>query len=233
VDSNAWIAIGTFIGPIVAGALAALLAVWLGTKRLREEQEGRDVRTYLLDDGGVALKSAIDNWLELSRRNYVWAEHLLDAVARYPRSHALSPDPNEIPVFLPNVVPSFRFDAVIATSRLTGCLDLDEVMTKAMGALYNANLSWELMIRQPISRFYRGEGDWGTVAPDWHIQLGNFLRAEWAKVEQYAPLSLYLGDAVLRAQELRLSRMGEMPSVQGDPRMQGLARSISELKDIS
>ena len=229
MDSNAWIAVGTFVGPLAAGVVVAILAVWFGARRFSEEQEGRDARRYLLEEGGYALKSALDSWLELSRRNYALGQLLINTASKSPQGNPLALDPDAIPSFLPQPEHSFRFDAIAPASRLTGCLKLADATTKAMAEIYSSNLIWELTIRQPIVRFYRGDHNWEGMSKEWPAEFRQALHEQWLQVERYAPLSVYLGDAVLRAQELRLGRMNDMERIQGDPTMRHIAESIEKL----
>jgi len=227
MDSTAWSAAGTFIGPLVAGVSAALLAVWFGAKRFTQEQEAHDSRHYLLETGGTALKDAVDYWLELSLRNYTIAEHLISSLTLFPRDSTFALSPDQIPPLLPTGEPHFAFEAVGPTRKLTGCPELGAVVTKAMATFYNANLSWEFNIRHPVLRFYRGE--WSQVPDDAIETLRSSLRNEWENIERFRDLSELLGDAVLRGQQLRVSRVRDAERIQQDSQMRSIAQSIAAL----
>lgn len=229
LTSDDWLNVATFAGPFLAALVGGFLAVWFAAGRIRAEQEARDIRTYLLDEGALALKQAIDSLLELTRQNFAVATHLIYAVRNTPQDHPLHPRAADISTFLRNDLLRFNFHAIGPTSRLLGFPQMGDLATHAFAALYQINVVYEFNVRQPVVRYYEG-ADWSHVKiEEWCEKMESLTKENYLEAEEYRFLSNWLSDAVLRAQELHLAKSKDIGRIQEDETVRGLVNNMKEL----
>jgi hypothetical protein len=96
-STDEWNAAATFLGPILAAAVAAAIAVLLGFQQFRFLQEARDFRRYLVEDGVLKLKAGLDALLGATVQNFSTTADLLRAVKQTPNDDPRRPDVEQLP----------------------------------------------------------------------------------------------------------------------------------------
>lgn len=216
MSGDGWLVFGIFVGFAGAAIFGALFAVAYGARRYRREQELKDIRRSLVDNGALRLKASLDSWLEMTRRNYAVAHHLLRYVRDIPYRHRLSPRAKDLPSLLPAEGLALSFDAVAPTTRLLGS-QIGPLIANAFADLYAANLDFQTRIYQPVRSYYlrrNGLGDGERLR--WHSQLVALANDHFRRAERYVPLSQLLGEAALRFQELQVSSFTHISRVDRD-----------------
>lgn len=229
LSGDGWLVLGIFAGFACVIIVSALLAVAYGARRYRREQELKDIRLSLVDNGVLRLKASLDSWLEMTRRNYAIAHHLLRYVKDIPYRHRLSPRAKDLPTLLPAEGLSLGFDAVAPTTRLLGS-QIGPLIASAFADLYAANLDFQTRIYQPVRSYYlrrNGLGDGDRLR--WHGQLVALANEHIRRAEQYGPLSELLEEAALRFQELQISSFADICLVDGDPAIVGLRDEVVQM----
>ena len=233
IAAEGWIAIATIFGgfAVLASGAAVLFGFFHGAKEVAKAQEATDVRRYLLDEGGMALKAGLDGALEMTRLNHAIVLRLLLGLKFTPPGHPFAPRPEDIPRLLPTEHPKFNFHAIAPASRLTGCTRLGELMTSAFADIYSTNIAYEFEIRQPVVRCYEGADLSGIQFEEWKEAAFKTANDVYMKAEKFGPVSNLLGDAVLRAQELHLARTEDIGRIQSDPTMAKIKKQLDALAD--
>lgn len=216
LNRDGWLVFGIFAGLVAATIVSALLAVAYGARKYRGEQELKDIRRYLVDNGVLRLKASLDAWLEVTRRNYAASHHLLRYLRDIPYHHRLRPRVGDLPALLPTEGLSLTFDAIAPTTRLLGS-EIGALMTHAFADLYAVNLDFQTRISQPIRSYYlRRNGLGDDERLHWHRELLALTEEGYRTAEQYDPLSQLLGDAGLRFQRLQVAGFADIGRVDKD-----------------
>lgn len=160
LNSDEWLAIATFAGPLVAAASAALLAVVFGFKQFRRQQEAAGVRRRYLDDGVVKLKQSLAGFLGAHLHNYQTAMYLLRTVRETPRGDAFAPAPSNLPHFVDLAAQPLPLDALLPTQEILG----DEVVLRwSIVALSDSTLAareYRFQVRDALAAYYGADPGW-------------------------------------------------------------------------
>ncbi len=231
LDGDGWLVFGIFGGFVAAAVVSALLSVAYAARRFRGEQELRDIRRSLVDNGVLRLKASLDAWLEVTRRNYAVAHHLLRYLKDVPYSHPLRPRAGDLPTLVPTEGLSLTFDAVGSGTRLLGS-ELGTLLTHAFADLYAVNLDFQTRIGQPIRSYYlRRNGLSEDDRLRWHDQLRALADEGYQSAERYGPLSPLLGNAALRFQELQVASFADIRRVDTDATILSLRGDVARILD--
>lgn len=231
LNGDGWLVFGIFTGFVAATIVSALLAVAYGASRYRNEQELRDIRRSLVDNGSLRLKGSLDAWLEVTRRNYAVANHLLRYVKDVPYSSRLRPRAKDLPALLPTEGLSLTFDAVVPAGRLLGP-EIGALVGHAFADLYALNLNFQTRISQPVRSYYLGRNGLGDVERlSWHNEMQALADDGYKAAEKYAALSNLLGEASLRFQELQVASFADIGRVDRDATIVRLRGDIARMLD--
>ena len=231
LNGDGWLVFGVFAGFVAATIVSALLAVAYAARRYRGEQELKDIRRQLVDHGALRLKTSLDAWLEVTRRNYAVAHHLLRYVKDVPYRSRLRPRARDLPTLLPTGEMSLTFDAVVPTTRLLGP-NIGTLIAHAFADLYAANLDFQTRISQPVRSYYLGRNGLGDVERlHWHGELLALAEDGFQTAEQYGPLSQLLGQAALRFQELQVASFADISRVDADETILRLRGEVAQILD--
>ncbi len=231
LNGDGWLVFGVFAGFVAAAIASSLLAVAYGARRYRSEQELKDIRRQMVDDGALRLKTSLDAWLEVTRRNYAVVHHLLRYVKEVPYRSRLRPRARDLPTLLPTESMSLSFDAAVPTTRLLGP-EIGTVMANAFADLYAANLNFQTRVSQPIRSYYLGRN--GLDEDErlrWHGELVALAEEGFQAVEQYGPLSQLLGQTALRFQELQVDSFAAISQVDRDETILRLRGEVAQILD--
>ena len=231
LNGDGWLVFGIFAGFVFAAAIIALLSVAYAARRYRNEQELKDIRRGLVDNGVLRLKASLDAWLEVTRRNYAVAYHLIRYLKDVPYSHHLRPRAGDLPSLVPTEGLSLTFDALGPGTRLLGP-ELGTLLTHAFADLYAINLNFQTRISQPIRSYYlRRNGLSEDDRMRWHEQLLDLADEGYQKAERYGPLSPLLGNAALRFQELEVASFAQIRLVDKDATILRLRSDVVHILD--
>jgi hypothetical protein len=224
ITADGWIAIATFVsgGAILAG-------IWYGARQLIREQEARDVRRYLIEDGAWKLQASLDRLLQVIRLNYVTAGHLLRIVRDLPRGHPGAPRLEDLPSLLPLEATVLNFEAIRPTSRLLDCEDFGALMTHAFAVLYNIHADFLLQVEHSIRTYYSADQVPAGIEAQLLDSLGRLLVERYRRAEEFGDLPGWLEDAALRAQELHLARFTDITRIRNDDTIKRLAQNMTDM----
>ena len=229
LSRDGWLVLAIFAGFVAATIVGILLAVAYAARRYRSEQELKDIRRAFVDDGALKLKASLDSWLEITRRNYGVAQHLLRYVKDVPYRSRLRPRARDLPTLLPTDDLSLTFDAVVPTTRLLGS-EIGALTAHAFADLYAVNLDFQTRISQPVRSYYlqsNGLGDDDRL--HWHGELLALGDRGYSRAEQYGALSELLGQAALRFQELQVSSYTDIVRADRDATILRLREEVVQI----
>jgi hypothetical protein len=225
ITADGWIAIATFVSAIIVA-----LGIVYGAHQFVRQQEARDVRHYLIEDGAWKLQASLDRLLRTIRLNYVIAGHLLRTVRDVPKSHPFAPKGEDLPRLLPLDPTALNFEAIGPTSRLLNCQELGALVTKAFGVLYNIHVDFIVQVEQSIRTYYSAQYVPPTADQKQLVsQLTDLIDAQYKHAEEFADLPRWIEDAALRAQELRVTRFGDISRIHNDDTIKRLANSVRDM----
>jgi len=233
LTSDWWQAVVTFVAPILAGALLAVLGVWLGSWRLRRELEGQDARRYFLEDGLEKLADAFEQMLGATRLNFLVCGSLLGLLREYDSDHLVAPRPDDLPELTPAITDATAFAAIGPASRIADYPKLGDLATKGFGRILNVNLSFLTQIWLPIKAYYSKQSPPGTFldrakASDELVKLAN---SEYQQAEDFRELPQILRDLALRAREIGFNSFGDFWRVRKDKEFIRLRSKLNALLD--
>jgi len=232
LTADYWQAIATFVAPIVAGSLLAILGVRLAGRRLRRELQGQDARRYFLEEGLHKLSDAFQQMLGATRLNYSLCGHLLGLLRNYDQDHLVAPRPGDLPSLTPAITDATVFAAIGPASRIADFTDLGDLATKAFARILNINLWFLTEIWLPIRGYYSKESPGAfldrTKASDELIRRAN---AKFLEAEEFRELPRVLGDMALRAREIGFNSFDDFWRVRKDREIIRLRNELKALLD--
>lgn len=225
ITGDGWIAISTF-----ASAAAIVLGIVYGARQFLREQEARDVRRYLIEEGAWKLQGSLERLLQTIRQNHVMAHHLVRIVRDLPRGHPGVPSVEDLPRLLILEPAALTFDAIRPASRLLDCGELGALVTSAFATLYNVHTILHFEVEQSVRTYYSSDVLASQVDHQSLVKsLQDLIEGQHQKAEKFGELPGWLEDAGLRAQELRISKFTDISRVQNDETIKGLADKIGDL----
>jgi hypothetical protein len=224
ITGDGWIAIATFVSGV-----AVVIGIIYGARQFIREQEARDVRRYLIEDGAWKLKASLERLLETIRLNYVIAHHLLRTVRDVPRGHPLAPRAESLPRLIALEGTTPNFEAIGATSRLLDCQELGALMTHAFGVLYNIHTDFLVQVEPSIRTYYSAQEVPKGTQTQLVGGLSDLLNKHYRQAEELKDLPGWLEDAALRAQELRVTRFSDIDRIHNDDTIKRLAQNVRDM----
>ena len=231
-STDEWNAAATLVGPILAAAAAAAIAVSFGFQQFRLLQESRDFRRYMVDEGALKLKASLDALLSATRLNVVTTAKLLAIVKQTPNDDPRRPDVDQLPALIPLDRIGWNPEAIGPASRLLNCVGLGALATHAF-AEFHLNFLRDTQIAQVVRSYYSRSEEWShrfqVNLEDWVTKMQHEINERYQEAERYQPLSQWLEDAALRLQELKLHRFADIGKLHGDETIQRLAENVKKL----
>jgi len=225
ITADGWIAIAT-----LSSGAAVLLGIVYGARQFLREQEARDVRRYLVEEGAWKLQGSLDGLLGVIRQNYSTSLQLLRTLRDLPKGHPGAPRTEDLPRLLPVPDEGRAFEAIRPTSRLLGCEELGAVATHAYAALHSVHGIIASEVEQSIRTYYSSTT---SLTKDQHAQLvqglSDVIQKRYFEAEEWRELPGWLEDAGLRVQELRVSRFKDIGRLHKDKKVRELAKNIRDL----
>ena len=160
LNSDEWLAIATFVGPVVAAVGAALLALVLGFRTFLRQQEAVDVRRRYLDGGIVRLKESLAGLLAAHLQNYQVAMYLLRALRDTPRGDAFAPSPSDLPDFIELTGQPLPLDALLPSQEILGDRVILEWSVLALSDATLAGREYRFQVRDPLVAYYGANAKW-------------------------------------------------------------------------
>ena len=154
ITAEGWIAIATIFGgfAVLASGVAILFGFFHGARQVVGEQEARDVRKGLIEDGIEALRESFDGMLERTMLNYALATRLLKFVQGSPGQPLVRLRASEVPSMLSDL-PRLKALAIGPASQLTGAKELGNLMTSAYAILFSINCNLEFHVRHTVLNY--------------------------------------------------------------------------------
>lgn len=232
ITADGWVAIATLIGAaaVVLSGLAVIGVAWYGTRRFLGEQEVRDVRRYLVEEGAWKLKESLDGTLQTVRLNYGQCLHLLRHLRDLSVGHPGAPSLEDLPRLFPMDPREFAFDAIRPASIVLHNVELGSVATSAFAQIFNTNAIFTNEVEYSVRKYYSGE----MVLSDderkeLYDTLSSILQERYFDAEKFLELPGWLEEAGLRVQKMRVSSFGEIEKIQEDPVIVGLGGKIKKM----
>ena len=232
-STDEWNAAATFVGPIVAAAVAAAIAVFFAFQQFRFLQEARDFRRYMVQDGALKLKAGLDALLNATRQNFATTAKLLAIVRQTPNNDPRRPDVEQLPTLIPLERIDWGAEAIGPASRLLDCTELGALTTYAFSEFHSHNYLFHTQIAQVVRSYYSRPEEWShrfqVNQHDWATVMTAEVVKRYHEVERYQPLSHWLEDAAVRLQELKLHRFPDIGKLHRDQTIQRLAGNVRKL----
>lgn len=213
ITADGWIAIATLASAvaILLSGGAVLYGIFHGAEQFLREQEARDLRASLVEDGTKKLARSIDTLLEAVRLNYTLANHLIRHVRDLPFGSPGAPRVEDLPRLVSLEGRSLGFEAIRSAATLLHCDDLANLATHAIGVLYNINLILITEIEQPIRSHYSGTFtvDAGSRA-EFVKRSRELAQKQFDKAEEFGRFPIFVEMAGVRLLELRIARWDEI-----------------------
>ena len=232
ITADGWVAIATLIGAaaVVLSGLAVIGVAWYGTRRFLGEQEARDVRRYLVDEGVWKLKESLDRTLQTVRLNYGQCLHLLRLLRDLPAGHPGAPRLEDLPRLFPMDPREFAFDAIRPASLVLHNIEFGPVATSAFARIFSTNGIFANEVEQSVRTYYSGE----LVLSDdqrreLYERLSSLAKERYYAAEKFLEPPGWLEDAGLRIQIMRVSSFDEIEEIQKDPTIVGLGGNVREM----
>ncbi len=234
ITAEGWVAIATIFSgfAVLASGVAILYGIIRGARQFLGEQEARDVRRYLLDEGTWKLTDSLERILQTVRLNYGQCLHLLRLVRDLPAGNAGAPRPENLPRLFPMNPQDFAFASIRAVSHLLNSMDLGRVATSALAKIYSTNAIFTHEIEQIVRTYYSGElvlSD--EQRADLVERFNNLATRKYNEAEKFSDLPGWLEDAGLRVQEMRITRFDEIDRVQKDPKIVELMEKVKAMRE--
>lgn len=236
--AEGWIAIATIFSGIavLASGAAIVLAARYAADQFLGEQEARDVRKYLLDDGVWKLKASLDQIFQTVRLNYGQCLHLIRLMRDLPNNHPGAPKLEELPRLYQMDPQDFAFAAISPASRVLGTVDLGRVATSAFAQIYSTNAIFTNEVEQSVRTYYSGGLDLtDEQRGELFERLTEVAKRKYYQAEEFLDLPGWLEDAGLRVQRMRIARFDDIDRVQNDPKIVELrekVRAMAQTLDI-
>jgi hypothetical protein len=232
-STDEWEAAATLVGPVVAAAIAAAIAVFLGFHQFRFLQEARDFRRYMVEDGALKLKAGLDALLNATRQNFATTAKLLAIVRQTPNDDPRRPDVEQLPALIPLDGIAWNAEAIGPASRLLDCMELGALTTYALSEFHSHNYLFHTQIAQVVRSYYSRPEEWSrrfhVEQQPWADNMMSEIDRRYKEAERYSPLSQWLEDAAVRLQELRLHRFTDISKIHRDETIQRLAGNVRKL----
>jgi hypothetical protein len=232
-STDEWNAAATFVGPILAAAAAAAIAVSFGFQQFRSLQQSRDFRRYMVEDGALKLKAGLDALLSATRQNFVTTAKLLAIVKQTPNDDPRRPDVDQLPALIPLDRIGWNPEAIGPASRLLNCVGLGALATYAFSEFHLRNFLFHTQIAQVVRSYYSRPEEWSrrfqVNLEDWATKMLHEIDERYQEAERYQPLLDWLEDAAVRLQQLRLHRFSDISKFHKDETGQRLAENVRRL----
>ncbi len=234
ITAEGWVAIATFAGglAVLLSGAAVIFAARYAAKRFLGEQEARDVRRYLVDEGVWKLRDSLDRTLQTVSLNYVQCVHLIALVRDHPAGGAGAPQLEDLPSLYPIEHQDYAISAIRTASRALDSEELKDLTSYAFAIIQDTNAILTNEIGRSVRTYYSGER---TLSDEQRWELVKHLdeRADEAieKMGKVADLPGWLEDAGRRVQEMRVARFDEIDRVQDDPEIASLREKIRAMSE--
>ena len=232
ITAEGWIALATLAGAaaVLISAAAVIGVAWYGANRFLREQEARDVRRGLIEEGIMQLRDSFDAALGQTRLNYNLVVRVL--------IHVEGRDDWTMSGLRPENIPSLLLDTPISAkaigpaSQLIGAKKLGKLMTTAYAILFSLNCNFEFDIRQTVLNLHdseallKGKEIWARAALD-------EAEDQYQMAEQFRSVSALLLTALQIAQRKRIASFAEADDVKDSQEMLRVAAEIDQLADAT
>lgn len=229
ITADGWIAIATVFGglAVLTSGGAVLYGIFHGAAQVIREQEARDVRKGLIEDGIEGLRASFDQMLERTRLNFGLATRLLKHVQGSTGQPLARLRPSEVPSMLSDL-PPLNARAMGPASQLIGAQRLGQLMTSAYAVLFSINCNLEFQTRHTVLNYYES-GMTKQAIGDWPERAMDEAQDQYEMGEKYRAISVLLLMAAQLAQKERIRSFSEARELTNSEEMRAIASALDGL----